>query len=78
MRNTHQPQGIWRDNNLVVEAEKLAPPHQGEYIIQMGKDVGDVYELDGTVTRAVTRVFVRRAHDGTLVSAYPISGKFTF
>ena len=79
MRSTRppQPQGIWRDNNLIVEAEKLAPQYRGEYILEMGKDVGDVFELDGSTTEKVTKVFLRRGPDGELISAYPISSKFT-
>jgi hypothetical protein len=77
-QNPPQPQGIWRDDALVVEAERLTPPHQAEYIIDMGKDIGDVFELDGTVTKSVTKAFVRRNVDGTFVSAYPISETFQF
>jgi hypothetical protein len=54
MRNTHQPQGIWRNNELAVEAERLAPPFEGTHIIDMGRDVG-------------AGALVRRAADGTLV-----------
>ena len=73
-----RPQGIWRDNRLIVEAEKLAPPFEGRYIIDMDKEIGDVFELDGkTITRDVTKFFLRRDMDGTLVSAYPISAIFT-
>ena len=77
MRNTHLPQGIWRENSLIVDAEKVAPPFKGQYIIDMGKDIGDVFELDGSITKGVSKFFLRRGPEGELISAYPISEKFT-
>jgi hypothetical protein len=73
-----QPQqGQWYNAEDWVAAEKMTPPHPGDYIVEFGRAVGRVYNADGTVTENVTRAFVQRRPDGTLNSAYPIDNGFT-
>jgi Domain of unknown function (DUF4157) len=78
MKKFKAPQGIWRDNSLIPLAEQMAPKFEGSYVIEMGRDVGDVFELNGTITKGVTKFFLRRGEFGELVSAYPVSSSFTF
>lgn len=46
--------------------------HPGTYVIDMGRPIGRVYRLDGTVVEDVTRCFIRRLPDGTIDSAFPV------
>jgi uncharacterized protein YcnI len=72
-RNTGNPQGHWHDDQLIVEAEQLAPLKPGEHIINMGKPVGNVYLPDGTVLEDVKIVKVIRKENLTLKTAYPFN-----
>jgi hypothetical protein len=72
-RSKGDPQGHWKDNQFIVEAEQLAPLEPGEHIINMGKPVGNVYFPDGRVLEDVMIVKVIRDTDLTLKTAYPFN-----
>jgi hypothetical protein len=78
MRNKKIPQSQFYSEKDWVAAERLAPMHPGEYIVEMGRPVGRVYQLpDGTtITENVTRVFIQRDPDGKLNSIYPVDNNF--
>jgi hypothetical protein len=72
-RNTNNPQGHWKDDQFVIEAEQLAPLQPGEHIINMGKPVGNVYLPNGTALEDVMIVKVIRNRDLTVNTAYPFN-----
>jgi hypothetical protein len=78
MKGTGNAQGQWYDPKDWVLAEQAAPQNPGRYVVDLGKPVGRVYRTDGTITEGVTRAYVQRDADGTLVSTYPVDDTFPF
>jgi hypothetical protein len=74
--STSDPQGQWYNAEDWVLAERVAPKYPGRYIIDFGRPVGRVYQVDGTVVENVSRAFVQRNLDGTLNSAFPVTNNF--
>jgi len=72
-----EDQGQWLKPDW-IEAERVAPPHPGRYVIDFGRPIGRVYHPDGSVTENVTRAFIMRNADGTLKAAYPVTDTYVF
>jgi hypothetical protein len=70
-RTKGKPQGHFKDDNDIVEAEQRAPLKPGAHDIPMGREVGRVYMPDGTVRKARAIRVVRRKN-GTVKTSYPI------
>ena len=74
--STGNPQGQWLKEQDWVIAEQLIPKHLGNYLVDFKRPIGRVYYPDGTIIDNVTRAFVQRRFDGTINSAYPVTGDF--
>ncbi|BAZ16696.1 hypothetical protein NIES4071_85740 [Calothrix sp. NIES-4071] len=70
-RDTGKPQGHWKDDQFIIEAELLTPLEPGEHVINMNKPAGNIYLPDSTTLEGVMIVKVIRSKDLTLKTAYP-------
>ena len=74
--STGNPQGQWLTEQDWVIAEQLIPKHPGNYVVDFKRSIGRVYYPDGTIIDNVTCAFVQRRPNGTINSAYPVTGDF--
>lgn len=69
--STGNDQGQWYDDQHIVEAEQWAPLTPGPHDIDMGRPIGRVFCLDGSVVDT-QRARVVRAPDLTVRTCYPV------
>ena len=73
-------QGQWKNNQDIIEAEKLTPPHPGQYLIDFNRPIGQVF-VEGRSSdnpiKGVTRAFVDRKKDGTIRTTFPVDNDYT-
>lgn len=76
--STNKSQGQWFNIEDVVRAEKSAPKHPGQYILDFQQPIGRVYHPDGSITEDITDAAIGRKYDGTLRYGYPVVKTYTF